>query len=871
MTLQFDLVQHFLINDDTASRDMNGLTGPHRRLVDAWRSDLPGAEICGDIAALLGQVLRHKRGVTGQTNVRLRLGLDAREIPLAALEKAHLKAARYGVTEHHVSLGKSWTPEWLHGDLTWIDLASASPGPFVTAGGAKVSTYARPDTPVPVDPAVKTIAPGIDNYRSRSQASAVRTATLIDRDSTLHVVLPTGTGKSIVGLAPGLLAGKGTTVVVVPTTALALDQERNLQARFPNSDLPNELAYYGDRAKDELGAIKARLRDGTQRVLFTSPEALVSSLAQSLRVLATKGQLAHLVIDEAHLVRSWGLSFRPEFQIVASLLGELRELARAADQSPPRVALLTATLSAQGLQLNDDLFGGDRESLFVGSTFLRTELRYLVADVTPEAARIDRVVEALHHLPRPAIVYTTRKETAEQIAGRLHENGFARTAVFHGDVDSSERLDILRRWSGDGEPTSYDVVVGTSAFGLGVDQSDVRTVVHACVPASVDRFYQEVGRAGRDGHAALAVWIPAAGDKAEGRRIERATILGDRNAWDRWDAMRLRRVDNDNADRRLVLDTSVLPPHIDIASDKNRLWNRNTLVLMQRAGLLDIEYLEPPKVEREPDESEDAWSQRVAEAREKFVRLMAVRIRAGVINLDEASVVAALKKVRNEIKGSEAASMDRVDRLLNLTECWGRVLSEEYSYANVGPMRATQTVATACSGCPASEHVHDLTYRAALPLVAESLMPDLRRLASDQLTALAHGTRSIVISYTEGRLRPLLGPLVQATVGNGVRGVLASPSLLALPAITSASRFAPEGLVVVDAVPAGGPPLRLQVPTLVLLDHSDPPQLSWLAATEGPLRIVVLPASTPDPVYPDDLVKNVRSPHWALEDFLRRL
>lgn len=871
MTLQFDRVQDLLDRGDTASVDEGALTGSHRRLVDAWRSDLPGVSICGDVAALLGHVLRSERGLTGRAKVRLRLALDARGIPVTALERAGLRADRYGPTDHHVSLGESWTPGWLRGDLTWIDLASSSPGPFVATDGAKVSTYARPDTPVPVDPAVKRIAPGIEHYRSRSQASAVRTATLMDPASTLHVVLPTGTGKSIVGLAPGLLVGTGTTVVVVPTIALALDQERKLQARFPNSGLPKELAYYGDRAEDERGAIKARLRDGTQRVVFTSPEALVSGLAQSLRVLATSGQLTHFVIDEAHLVRSWGLSFRPEFQIVASLLGELRTLARAADQSPPRVALLTATLSAQGLQLNDGLFCGDEESLFVGSTFLRTELRYLFAEMTSEATRIDRVVEALRHLPRPAIVYTTRKDTAEQIASRLRANGFARTAAFHGDTDSSERLDILRRWSGDDRPTSYDVVVGTSAFGLGVDQSDVRTVVHACVPASVDRFYQEVGRAGRDGHAALSVWIPATTDKAEGRRIEKATILGDTKAWNRWVAMRRKPVEADHANRRLVLDTSVLPAHMDIASDKNRLWNRNTLVLMQRAGLLEIESLEPPKIEREPDEPEDAWNKRVAEAWEKFARLMAVRTRAGVTNLDEPSVVAALKRVRNEIKGSEAASTARVDRLLKLTECWGRILSEEYSYANVGQMQATQTVAAACSGCPASEHTHDLTYRAALPVIAESLMPDLQRLPSNQLTALAHGTRNIVVSYPEGRLRSLLGLLLQAVVTNGIRGVLASPSLLALPAINSASRFAHDGLVVVDAVPSGGPPMRLQVPTLVLLDHTDPPQFSWLAATEGPLRIVVLPASTRDPMYPDDLVKNVRGPHWALEDFLRRL
>ena len=212
MTHQFDMVQRLLSSAGQSSGDVGALTGPHRRLIDAWHSDLPGADICGDIAALLGQVLRNQRGITGQANGRLRLGLDAREIPVTALDKANLKADRYGVTEHHVSLGESWSPEWLYGDLTWIDLASAGPGPFVTADGAKVSTYARPDTPVPVDPAVKAIAPGIDHYRSRSQASAVRTATLIDPDSTLHVVLPTGTGKSIVGLAPGLLAAAGTTV-----------------------------------------------------------------------------------------------------------------------------------------------------------------------------------------------------------------------------------------------------------------------------------------------------------------------------------------------------------------------------------------------------------------------------------------------------------------------------------------------------------------------------------------------------------------------------------------------------------------------------------------------------------------------------------
>lgn len=866
VTHEFDLAQRLLASDEV---DPGTLTGAHRRLVDAWRSDAPGDTISGDVAVLISQVLRHRRGVSGLTNLRLRLDLRERGIDVATLEESSLLVSPYARNEHHVALADDWAPDWLRGDSTWIDLACASPGPFMLPDGTKVSTYARPDTPVPVDPAVAAIAPAIKEYRSRSQANAVRAAALSNPEATLHVVLPTGTGKSIVGLAPGLLLNSGTTVVVVPTIALALDQERNLQARFPSSQLPPELAYYGDRPKPERDAIKERLRSGTQRVLFTSPEALVTGLAQSLRVLAARGDLTHLVIDEAHLVRSWGLSFRPEFQIVASLLGELREHARAAGQTPPRVALLTATLSEQGLILNDGLFGGSEESLFVGSTFLRTELRYLLAEITSPEVRTERVVEALRHLPRPAIVYTTRKDAAEEIAANLRASGFGRTATFHGDIGSHERLEILRRWSGDGEPTSYDVVVGTSAFGLGVDQSDVRTIVHACIPATIDRFYQEVGRAGRDGHAALSVWIPATVDKKQSS-IEKSTVLGDEKTWKRWQAMLAQRVHVQSAGRRLVLDTSVVPPNLDIDSDKNRLWNRNTLVLMQRAGLLDLENIEPPSLERDPDESEESWSTRVADAWEVYVRHMAVRIRPKVTNLDEKSVVAALKNVRSEIKGSEAASADRVDRLLALTECWGYILQEEYTYTNVGPMHASQSVAAACSGCPASEHIHRPTYRAAQPIVAEGLLPDLRREPSSALRDVALGHRTIVVTYPKDRLRSLLGNLVQVCVNNGIRGVLASPSLVGLKAIGSASKFAPDGLILVDTVPIGGPPVRLCVPTLILLDEDKAPQLSWLAGSEGSFRIVVVPEGTRDPAYPDQLVKNIRSPHLVLEDFLRR-
>ncbi|NYG07749.1 superfamily II DNA helicase RecQ [Phycicoccus badiiscoriae] len=844
------------------------LQGPYRRLADAWRSDCPGADIASDIAALVGQVLRHRRGVSGRSNQFMILRLDERGVPVEALRRAHLYVTKFGLHEHQVTLGDEWSPDWLLGDPRWIDVACTSPDNFSGPAGV-VPTSARPDMAVPVDPAVAAVA-GVDAYRSRSQASAVRAAALAEPGGTLHVVLPTGTGKSLVGIAPGLLARKGVTVVVVPTVALALDQERQLRHRFPHQGLPNELAYFGDRPTVEKDAIKTRLLDGTQRVLFSSPEALVTSLAQPLRHLAARGQLSHVVIDEAHLVRTWGLSFRPEFQLVASLISELREVARAQGVTPPRVALLTATLSQQGLLLNDELFAGSGTSLFVGSTFLRTEIRYLFAPPVSNDERIDRVVEALHHLPRPAIVYTSKKESADELAARLEQAGFGRTAVFHGDVGADDRLRILRAWSGDNGPTSVDVVVGTSAFGLGVDQSDVRTVLHACVPASVDRFYQEVGRGGRDGHAALSVWMPSTTDAQEGRNIENSTVLGDRKSWGRWEAMRTRRVAEDLSSRELVVDTSIVPPWLDYPSDSNQLWNRNTLVLLQRAGVLDIVDTALPTLERSADEPEAAWKGRLDAAWSEYVIQATVRIRPGVANVDEDTVLAAIDKVRREIRNSESKSRNRIDRMFRLEECWGSILSEEYVYQEVGLMHAHQVVAPACSGCPAAGHVHEPSYRAARPIVSEASLPQLHLATSSTLEGMANGGRTLVVTYPEGDLRIHLAELVTKAVSHGIRGILASASLAGLPAVGNAGRSAPEGLVAIDPIIAG-PPGQFAVPTLVLLDPTDPPRLSWLGGEAGALRIVVLPEGAPDPQYPGQTVKSMRVPHWSLSYFLRSL
>lgn len=757
------------------------------------------------------------------------------------------------------------------GDPAWIDLAISAPE-GIRLGQATTPSWSRPGDSAAIDPAVERIT-SFHAYRSRAQATALRSVALAPPGATVHVVLPTGFGKSLVGSVPGLLVQGATTVVVVPTIALAIDQERAAHAQFPGTDLPAELAYWGDRNPMEKEVIRRRLAEGTQRLVFSSPESLLEGLSTALHQLARKGGLRFLVFDEAHLIRIWGLDFRPAFQLAAGLKSELAQMAVGSGKQPPTTVLMTATLSRESLSLDDALFPGD-PTLWVASSFLRTEPRYLLGTCDDEEERRSRLVEALRFLPRPSIVYTTRPEKAEDIASHLRSEGFRRVAVFHGQTDGPERLEIMRSWSGRGTPTTTDVVVGTSAFGLGVDQPDVRTIIHACVPGSVDRYYQEVGRSGRDGHASVALWLPVIdADRREAQGIERSIVIGAEKAWLRWTALRLsHRTDSAGPPNALVVNTSAVPSYLDVASDKNRLWNRNTLTLLARAGALELLTLPPPR--RRDDESEEEWESQREDEWQRFRDEVAIRLRSEVGNLDQATFESLLRHLRERILSDQRQSETRVDELLAAEKCWGDVFSSEYTFQVrlSDGTDAGQHPTPTCSGCPSLAHHGPVDGRAAVPVVPSPAMPRLSLPIRPGLERELHGRGSVVVWYlSQASLEESLDDLVRRSVSAGIRAIYAPLAISDHRAISTADKWArPERFVIVDAkVPVLKP---FAVPSLVLVPRDGRVDTEWLPPADvGAVRIVVVAEDLPDPDKPSESAARWRAPSLRLDEFLRRL
>ena len=347
-----------------------------------------------------------------------------------------------------------------------------------------------------------------DNFRPL-QAEIIQS--VLDGRDTL-ALMPTGGGKSLCFQVPTMVMG-GLCLVITPLISLMKDQVENLRCR----DIRAAAIYTGMTYEQQKVALD-NCQWGPYHFLYVSPERLES---EEFRERLTRLPICLIAVDEAHCISQWGYDFRPSYLKIAEIREVIRRKGDEAIRREVPILALTATATPDVV---DDIQErlAFREKNVLRKSFLRANLSYVVRQTNKKA---DEIVHILSKVPGSAIVYVRNRQRAQELATYLNEKGLS-ADFYHAGLTAKERAAKQEAWKigekamrREGERPGTRVIVATNAFGMGIDKPDVQVVIHHDLPDTIEAYFQEAGRAGRDEQKAFAVLLyDPAQDKAKARK-----------------------------------------------------------------------------------------------------------------------------------------------------------------------------------------------------------------------------------------------------------------------------------------------------------------------------------------------------------------